>query len=75
MKKIFKVSAILAATTLIPGLTAADATIVRIRDTLHLEEIAVSANLLPLVAKTPGMEVLGPFSGSFTPAEAPSGRS
>lgn len=72
-------AAVLAATTLIPGVTSTDATIVRIRDTLHLGEIAVSDNLLPLVAKTPGMEVIGPFIGSFTgcfkPVETPSSRS
>ncbi len=59
--------AILAATTLIPGLKPEDATIVRIRDTLHLGEIAVSENLLSVVRRTSAMDVLGPFSGVFTP--------
>jgi hypothetical protein len=52
-------TAILAATTFLPGTKPADATIVRIRDTLHLEEILVSQNLLPLVGRTAGMEPVG----------------
>ena len=53
-------TAILAATTFLPGTKPEDATIVRIRDTLHLGEILVSENLLPLVRRTAGMELLGP---------------
>jgi len=56
-------AAILAAASCVPGVAAGDARIVRIRNTLHLGEIAVSANLLPTVAETPGMAERGPFSG------------
>lgn len=59
-------TAILAATTFLPGTRPEDATIVRIRDTLHLGEILVSENLLPLVRRTAGMELLGPLAGGAT---------
>lgn len=52
-------TAILAATTFLPGTRPEDATIVRIRDTLHLGEIQVSENLLPLVRRTAGMDLVG----------------
>ncbi len=53
-------TAILAATTFLPGTRPEDATIVRIRDTLHLGEILVSESLLPQVRRTAGMELIGP---------------
>ena len=56
-------AAILAAANCVPGIDARDARIVRIRNTLHLGEIAVSANLLPTVAATAGLSDRGPFSG------------
>lgn len=56
-------SAIRAALTCLPGTDPANAMVVRIRDTLHLQDIAVSENLLPFVAHHPAMNVLGPFTG------------
>ena len=56
-------SALRAALSCMPGLSPEDATVVRIRDTLHLRDIAVSANLLPVVRRTSGMTVVGPFAG------------
>ena len=55
--------AILAAASCLPGVAAHDARIVRIRSTLQLSEIAVSANLLPTVTAIAGLSDLGPFSG------------
>jgi hypothetical protein len=56
-------SAIRAALSCMPGVDSATATVVRIRDTLHLQDIAVSANLLPLVQQHPAMRAVGPFRG------------
>ena len=56
-------SAIRAALSCMPGVDPAHATVVRIRDTLHLRDIAVSANLLPYVQQHPAMSVVGPFTG------------
>jgi hypothetical protein len=56
-------SAIRAALSCMPGVDPAQATVVRIRDTLHLRDIAVSANLLPFVQHHPAMRVVGPFTG------------
>ncbi|MFM2092106.1 MAG: hypothetical protein RLZZ127_2595 [Planctomycetota bacterium] len=42
---------------LVPGRGRRDATIIRIRDTLHLEEFQVSAALVPLLAGRPGLEI------------------
>ncbi|MBA3707684.1 MAG: hypothetical protein H0W83_02545 [Planctomycetes bacterium] len=60
--------AIRAAMSCVPGIAAADARVVRIRDTLHLCDIAVSANLLPVVASTAGCRAMGAFAGSWPPA-------
>jgi len=57
------VSAIRAALSCMPGVDPATATVVRIRDTLHLQDIAVSENLLPFVRQHPAMKVVGPFDG------------
>ena len=51
-------SAIRAAMTCIPGTNPEDVTIVRIKDTLHLEEISVSANLLPLIKNISHIDLL-----------------
>jgi len=51
-------SAIRAAMTCIPGTNPEDVTIVRIKDTLHLEEISVSANLLPLIKDISNIDIL-----------------
>ncbi len=56
-------SALRAALTCMPGVRPEDATVVRIRDTLHLRDIAVSANLLAVVRRTTGLSVVGPFQG------------
>jgi hypothetical protein len=56
-------AAILAAASCVPGVPARDARIVRIRSTLQLGEIAVSASLLPTVAATPALSDLGRFTG------------
>jgi hypothetical protein len=56
-------SAIRAALSCMPGVDPATATVVRIRDTLHLRDIAVSENLLPFVRHHPAMELVGAFSG------------
>ncbi len=55
-------TAIRAALSCMPGIDPAKATVVRIRDTLHLRDIAVSANLLPFVQQHPAMRVVGPFA-------------
>ena len=51
-----------AALSCMPGIDPATATVVRIRDTLHLQDIAVSENLLPFVRQHPAMKVLGAFA-------------
>jgi len=56
-------SAIMAAASCLPGVAAADARIVRIRDTLHLGQLAVSANLLDEIAAVPDCTVVGRFTG------------
>jgi hypothetical protein len=48
-----------AAVKMTPGRDPADVRVVRIRDTLTMDEIEVSENLLPVVSDTPGMEALG----------------
>ncbi len=48
-----------AAVKMTPGRVPADVRVVRIRDTLTMDEIEVSENLLPVVSDTPGMEALG----------------
>jgi Domain of unknown function (DUF362) len=55
-------SAIRAALSCMPGVEPAKATVVRIRDTLHLRDIAVSENLLPFVRQHPAMTVVGMFN-------------
>jgi len=55
-------SAIRAALSCMPGVDPATATVVRIHDTLHLRDIAVSENLLPFVRAHPAMTVIGPFN-------------
>jgi hypothetical protein len=49
-------AAIRAAMSCIPGTQPSDVTIVRIKDTLHLEEISVSSNLLPVIQNIPNLE-------------------
>ena len=56
-------TAIRAALSCMPGIDPAQATVVRIRDTLHLRDIAVSENLLPFVQQHPAMRKVGVFSG------------
>ena len=51
-------SVIRAAMTCIPGTNPEDVTIVRIKDTLHLEEISVSANLLPIIKDISHIDLL-----------------
>ncbi|HEX3133732.1 MAG TPA: hypothetical protein VHX44_09155, partial [Planctomycetota bacterium] len=60
-------AAIRAALSCMPGVDPTKATVVRIRDTLHLRDIAVSENLLPFVQHHPAMNVVGLFNG-FTDA-------
>jgi hypothetical protein len=57
--------AILAAASCVPGVDPRNATVVRIRNTLLISEIAVSENLVPIVEKTPGLRVLGSFDGNW----------
>jgi hypothetical protein len=57
--------AILAAAGAVPGVSPEDAGIVRIRDTLHLGEFAVSESLLDDVAATEACTLLGPWDGSW----------
>jgi hypothetical protein len=57
--------AIRAAIACVPGVRPADVRLVRIRDTLHLAEIAVSENLLPIVRANPQMREHGAFDGSW----------
>lgn len=61
-------AAILAAASCVPGVKVEDVGIVRIRSTLRLERIAVSRNLLPVVERTAGCAVLGPFTGRWDAA-------
>jgi hypothetical protein len=55
--------AILAAAACVPGRTAADARIVRIRSTLDLREIAISSSLIPELAAYPQWSPAGAFTG------------
>ncbi len=57
--------AIMAAASCVPGVPAEAARIVRIRNTLCLTEIAVSASLLETVADTDGCEVAGSWDGTW----------
>ena len=57
--------AILAAASCVPGVPFGEVTMVRIKNTLALGRIAVSANLLGEVSRTPGCVPLGPFTGRF----------
>lgn len=59
-------SAIAAATNSVPGVPPDQAIIVRIRNTLTLGEIAVSANATDIVTKTAGMTAVGPFDGRWS---------
>jgi hypothetical protein len=54
-------TAIRAALSCLPGKDPAHATVVRIRDTLHLRDIAVSTTLLPHVQQHPDMKVMSAF--------------
>jgi len=58
--------AILVATHSLPGVGPGDARIVRIKDTLHLTEIAMSANLVEVCRSTPGCELGGPWDGTWS---------
>jgi hypothetical protein len=54
---------------LVPGRGRRDATVIRIRDTLHLEEFQVSAPLVPLLTGHPGLEIdPTPIPMAFTAA-------
>jgi hypothetical protein len=57
--------AIDAATRAVPGVRPEEAGIVRIRDTLSLTEIAVSASLVEVCRSTPGCETVGPWDGTW----------
>lgn len=57
--------AIAAAVGAVPGKPADEVTIVRIRDTLSLSEIAVSDNLAVACQGTDGWEPAGPWDGSW----------
>lgn len=57
--------AILAAAACVPGRRIEDARIVRIHSTLHISDIAVSANLLPELAAHTACTVEGPFNGQW----------
>jgi hypothetical protein len=57
--------AILAAACCVPGVRPEEVGMVRIRNTLQLSRIAVSANLLDVVRHLPGCVALGPFTGSW----------
>jgi hypothetical protein len=58
-------SALAAAVHSLPGVGPDQARIVRIRNTLHLSEIAVSKNLLATARQTPGCEVVGEWDGEW----------
>jgi hypothetical protein len=49
-------AAIRAAISCIPGTAFDDVTLVRIKDTLHLEEISISENLLPVIKTIPQIQ-------------------
>ncbi len=57
--------AILAAASCVPGVAAGEARIVRVRDTLHLSEIAVSENLVAQARTIAGITVGGAFAGDW----------
>ncbi len=61
--------AIDAATRAVPGVRPEEARIVRIRDTLSLTEIAVSASLVEVCRSTPGCEPVGPWDGTWNHPE------
>lgn len=50
----------------LPGVAPSAARIVRIRDTLHLTEIAVSENLIAVCDATPGCESGGAWDGNWS---------
>ena len=58
-------SAIKAGLLCVPGVSPENMKLVRIPNTLHLEEIAISANLKTVVEKIPNCEVLGLFDGTW----------
>jgi hypothetical protein len=58
--------AIAAAVNCVPGVDPAQAIIVRIKNTLHLSEIAVSTNAESAVRATPGMKIVGTFDGNWS---------
>ena len=49
----------------LPGVAPEQARIVRIKNTLHLFEIAVAENLLDACRSVPGMEVVGEWDGTW----------
>ena len=57
--------AIMAAASCVPGVDAANAKIVRIKDTLSLTEIAVSENMIHTIKQTEGCELIGPWDGRW----------
>ena len=57
--------AIMAAATAVPGIDPETASVVRVRDTLSLTEIAVSGALLEEAASHPDCEVAGPWGGTW----------
>jgi hypothetical protein len=58
--------AVLAAIHSLPGVAPFQARIVRIRDTLHLTEVAVSENLVDVCLSTQGCEPAGPWNGTWS---------
>jgi hypothetical protein len=65
--------AIMAAASAVPGVSAEDARIVRIRNTLRLSEVAVSENLAEVAAGLDDCEVAGPWDGTWAGEERPAG--
>ena len=57
--------AVAAAIHALPGVAAEEAKLVRIRDTLHLRQIAVSASLLDVCRRIDACEVVGPWDGTW----------
>ncbi|MBI5157943.1 MAG: DUF2088 domain-containing protein [Acidimicrobiia bacterium] len=57
--------AIAAATRSLPGIAPEAARVVRIKNTLHLTDIAVSDTLLETCRATPGCEVVGSWDGTW----------
>jgi len=57
--------AVMAAASCVPGVSAEESRIVRIRNTLSLTDIAVSPALLDTVAATEGCEYVGPWDGTW----------